>query len=62
LFLAKIFPALLLFLPTNSSFTFSNSRFAMPTPFLGLRTTIYKVTRTEKAKEWYSRVLWGGPV
>ncbi len=30
---------------------------AMPTPFLGLRTTIYKVADLPKARDWYSRVL-----
>lgn len=29
----------------------------MNTPFLGLRTTIYKVSDLEKAKEWYSQIL-----
>jgi lactoylglutathione lyase len=29
----------------------------MQTPFLGLRTTIYKVADLAKAKDWYSRVL-----
>ncbi len=29
--------------------------------FLGLRTTIYKVTDIEKAKAWYTKVLGYGP-
>jgi len=29
----------------------------MKTPFLGLRTTIYKVSDIEKAKVWYSNAL-----
>jgi lactoylglutathione lyase len=29
----------------------------MQTPFLGLRTTIYKVADLAKAKDWYSHVL-----
>ncbi|SDK37230.1 hypothetical protein SAMN05421823_102579 [Catalinimonas alkaloidigena] len=29
----------------------------MSTPFLGLRTTIYKVTDIDEAKTWYSQVL-----
>ncbi len=29
----------------------------MQTPFLGLRTSIYKVADLAKAKNWYSRVL-----
>jgi lactoylglutathione lyase len=29
----------------------------MQTPFLGLRTTIYKVADLPKARDWYSRVL-----
>jgi lactoylglutathione lyase len=29
----------------------------MQTPFLGLRTSIYKVADLAKAKDWYSRVL-----
>lgn len=29
----------------------------MPTPFLGLRTTIYKVADLPKARDWYSHVL-----
>ncbi len=33
----------------------------MQTPFLGLRTTIYKVADLAKAKDWYSRVLQIGP-
>ena len=30
-------------------------------PFLGLRTTIYKVTDIEKAKAWYTRVFEVAP-
>lgn len=29
----------------------------MKTPFLGLRTAIYKVSDLSKAKEWYSKAL-----
>lgn len=33
----------------------------MKSPFLGLRTTIYKVADINKAKEWYSKVLGAQP-
>jgi lactoylglutathione lyase len=33
----------------------------MQTPFLGLRTSIYKVADLAKATDWYSRVLQIGP-
>lgn len=33
----------------------------MQTPFLGLRTSIYKVADLAKAKDWYRRVLQIGP-
>ncbi|MEO6536593.1 MAG: VOC family protein [Candidatus Paceibacterota bacterium] len=33
----------------------------MTSPILGLRTTIYKVSDLDKAKEWYSKVFQATP-